>query len=99
MWEYSNVRPTRALLLENLHPFADTVLEAQGIEIERRSGALDEDELIAALLDVDLLGIRAKTQVTKRVLDNAPQHKAVGAFCIGAQQSEWGAARVGGVAG
>src|SRR5690625_7424174 len=44
VWEYSNVRPTRALLLENLHPLADTVLEAQGVEIERRSSALDEDE-------------------------------------------------------
>src|SRR5690625_6249119 len=36
VWEYSNVRPTRALLLENLHPLADTVLEAQGVEIEDR---------------------------------------------------------------
>src|SRR5690625_3200231 len=62
VWEYSNVRPTRALLLENLHPLADTVLEAQGIEIERRSGAMDEEELITALQDFDLLGIRSKTR-------------------------------------
>ena len=33
------------------------------------AGALDEDELIAALEGVDLLGIRSKTQVTARVLE------------------------------
>src|SRR5690625_3316108 len=98
VWEYSNVRPTRALLLENLHPLADTVLEAQGVEIERRSSALDEDELIAALQGVDLLGIRSKTQVTQRVLENAPDLKAIGAFCIGTNQIDLDAAAQTGVA-
>src|SRR5690625_5716610 len=86
VWEYSNVRPTRALLLENLHPLADTVQEAQGVEIERRSSALDEDELIAALQGVDLLGIRSKTQVTQRVLEHAPDLREIGAFCLGTHQ-------------
>lgn len=98
MWEYFTVTPTRALLLENLHPLADKVLEAQGIEIDRRSDALDEDELIEALRGVDILGIRSKTQVTKRVLENSPQLQAVGAFCIGTNQIDLAAARDSGVA-
>src|SRR5690625_8047374 len=92
VWEYSNVRPTRALLLENLHPLADTVLEAQRVVIERRSSALDEDELIAALQGVDLLGIRSKTQVTQRVLENAPDLNTIGADCISTYQIVFDAA-------
>ena len=61
--------PVKALLLENLHPLASTILGEAGIEVETRPGALDEDELIEALDGVDLLGIRSKTEVTARVLD------------------------------
>ena len=32
----------KALLLENLHPLASSVLAAQGVEVETRPGALDE---------------------------------------------------------
>ena len=58
----------RALLLENLHPLASTILTEAGIEVESRAGALSEDELVAALERFDLLGIRSKTEVSARVL-------------------------------
>ena len=76
----------RALLLENLHPFASSILAAQGIEVITRTGALDESELIDALQGVHLLGIRSKTHVTAKVLDAAPDLIAVGAYCIGTNQ-------------
>ncbi len=76
----------RALLLESLHPHATTILQAHGVEVTSRTGALDEDELIEALDGVHLLGIRSKTQVTRRVLDAAPDLLAVGAYCIGTNQ-------------
>ncbi|MFD0705170.1 phosphoglycerate dehydrogenase [Alloscardovia venturai] len=76
----------KALLLENIHPLAADFLRSQGIDVETRSGALDEDELITALQDVELLGIRSKTNVTQRVLDNAPNLNAVGCFSIGTNQ-------------
>lgn len=88
----------RALLLENLHPLATTILRADGAEVVARTGALDEDELIAALDGVQLLGIRSKTQVTTRVLDNAPDLLAIGAYCIGTNQIEVKAAAQRGVA-
>lgn len=88
----------RALLLENLHPVAHELLAAQGIEVTSRSGAMDEDELVASLDGVHLLGIRSKTQVTERVLEAAPDLLAVGAYCIGTNQIDLEAAARRGVA-
>src|SRR5512138_312254 len=76
----------KILLLESIHPVADGLLEAEGFEVHRTAGALKEDELVARLKGIHLLGIRSKTQVTKRVLDAADSLIAVGAFCIGTNQ-------------
>jgi D-3-phosphoglycerate dehydrogenase len=88
----------RALLLENLHPLASSILRDAGIEVDARPGALSEDELIAGLEGVDLLGIRSKTEVTARVLDAHPELVAVGAFCIGTNQIDLAAAARHGIA-
>jgi D-3-phosphoglycerate dehydrogenase / 2-oxoglutarate reductase len=88
----------RALLLENLHPLASTILTGAGIEVETRAGALAEDELLAVLERFDLLGIRSKTEVTKRVLAAHPDLVAVGAFCIGTNQIDLAAATEHGIA-
>src|SRR5579875_698860 len=91
-------RPVRALLLENIHPDATARLAKAGYEVETAPRALSEDELIGALPGVGLLGIRSKTLVTERVLDNAPDLLAVGAFCIGTNQIDLAAASQRGVA-
>ncbi len=88
----------RALLLENLHPSAVAPLESIGVEVVRRSGALDEAELIDALDGVHLLGIRSKTNVTAKVLEEASDLIAVGAYCIGTNQIDLRAAAADGVA-
>ena len=88
----------RALLLENLHPFAKSILAAQGIEVITRTGALDESELIDALAGVHLLGIRSKTHVTAKVLAAAPDLIVVGAYCIGTNQIDLAAAAKQGIA-
>ncbi|KAA1416929.1 phosphoglycerate dehydrogenase [Nocardioides humilatus] len=76
----------RALLLENIHPAAVEVLESRGYEVDLRPGALAEDELVAALAGVTLLGIRSTTTVTARVLEESPDLRAIGCFCIGTNQ-------------
>lgn len=76
----------KILLLENVHPVARQAFEEQGFNVEFIKGALDEDELIEKIKDVTILGIRSKTMVTKRVLENAPRLIAIGAFCIGTNQ-------------
>jgi D-3-phosphoglycerate dehydrogenase / 2-oxoglutarate reductase len=88
----------RALLLENIHSDAAELLRASGHDVETRSGALDEPELVSALEGVDLLGIRSTTFVTEKVLASAPQLQAIGAFCIGTNQIDLAAATGHGVA-
>ena len=72
---------TRVLLLENIHPDASARLAKEGYQVDTLPRALGEDELIEAIGDVSMLGIRSGTRVTERVLAAAPQLVAVGAFC------------------
>jgi D-3-phosphoglycerate dehydrogenase len=88
----------KALLLENIHPEAERLLAERGFEVSRRKGALEEGELIQALDGVDLLGIRSKTQVSERVLNEVTDLLAVGAFCIGTNQVNLQAAAARGTA-
>ncbi len=88
----------KILLLENVHPIAVQLFEEQGFNVEFRKGALDEAELIEAIHDVSILGIRSKTQVTRRVLEAAPKLLTIGAFCIGTNQIDLSAATERGIA-
>lgn len=88
----------KILLLENVHPVARKAFEEQGFNVEFLKGALDEDELIEKIKDVTILGIRSKTNVTRRVLENAPRLIAIGAFCIGTNQIDLKAATEKGIA-
>ncbi len=88
----------KALLLENLHPQARIILENAGFEVETRSGALDETELVEALDGVTMLGIRSKTQVTEQVLAQAPDLRVIGTYSIGTNQIDLRAAAERGVA-
>src|SRR5471030_1357015 len=88
----------KALLVENVHPDAAASLQAVGITVGTRAGALDERELSKALVGVQLLGIRSGTRVKASVLANATELIAVGAFCIGTNQIDLAAAAEQGVA-
>jgi D-3-phosphoglycerate dehydrogenase len=89
---------TRALLLENIHTDASARLAKEGYQVDTLARALGEDQLIAAIDGVNLLGIRSGTQITERVLDAAPDLVAIGAFCIGVNQIDVAAASRRGVA-
>src|SRR3954465_10244823 len=88
----------RVLLLEHVHPAAEQILRSSGFHVESLRRALDEDELVERTAGVHLLGVRSKTHVTHRVLDAADELIAVGAFCIGTNQVDLGAAASRGVA-
>ncbi|NVB77521.1 MAG: phosphoglycerate dehydrogenase [Kofleriaceae bacterium] len=76
----------KILLLENIHPVAAEAFAAEGFQVETLKGALPEAELAERVRDAHILGIRSKTQVTPKVLDEARRLLAVGAFCIGTNQ-------------
>ncbi len=89
---------TRALLLENIHPDATALLSKAGYQVETEDRALGEDELIERLAEVDVVGIRSRTNVTARAFAAAPHLLAVGAFCIGTNQIDLASASQHGVA-
>lgn len=87
----------RILLVENIHAVAQERLEAEGFEVKRISHAPDENELIKILPDYDVIGIRSKTEITKKVLDKNPRLMTIGAFCIGTNQIDLRCAKNAGV--
>lgn len=76
----------KILLLENIHQNGVKIVETEGYQVEIVPAGLDEEQLIEKIKDVSILGIRSKTQVTKKVLDNAKRLMSIGAFCIGTNQ-------------
>lgn len=75
------------LFLENISEQAVKQFTQNGyVNVKKLSGALSEEELIKELKNVHLLGIRSKTSITKKVLENAPKLQAIGCFCIGINQ-------------
>ena len=88
----------KVLLLENPDPRAAELFRQEGYQVELVPGALDEEELLARIEGVSILGLRSKTQVTARVLAAANRLIAIGAFCIGTNQIDLPAAMKKGVA-
>ena len=88
----------RILFLENISDSAAKNFRNQGYSnVEKITKALTEDELIKEVKDVHILGIRSKTQITKKVLDAAKKLQAIGCFCIGVNQVDLKAATKNGV--
>lgn len=88
----------RILFLENISDAAVKNFRQHGyVQVEKITRALTEDELIDEIKDVHILGIRSKTQVTKKILDAAKKLQAIGCFCIGVNQVDLKAATKNGV--
>ena len=87
----------KVLLLENVHASAHEIFASEEFQVEALKHALKEDELAAKIADVHILGIRSKTQVPERVLDEAKRMLALGCFCIGTNQVDLDSANKRGI--
>ncbi len=97
----ANINPTsypkdkiKILFLENISEAAIQLFRDNGYtDIKKIGGSISEDQLIQEIKNVHLLGIRSKTQITEKILANAPKLQAIGCFCIGTNQVNLHAAR------
>lgn len=77
----------KVLLLENVSDTAVRNFSRFGYtQVEKLTKALPEADLVDAVKNVHLLGIRSKTQITSKVLEAAKKLQAIGCFCIGVNQ-------------
>lgn len=89
----------KILFLENISEKAVQYFKDQGYtDVKKIAGALSEEELIKAIKDVHILGIRSKTFISKKVLDSAKKLQAIGCFCIGTNQVDIKACKQKGIA-
>jgi D-3-phosphoglycerate dehydrogenase len=85
---------TRILLLEGIHKTAVESLAAAGYRhVESLTHSLAGSDLLEAIGDVDLIGIRSRTHIDAEVLRAAKKLKAIGCFCIGTNQVDLDSAR------
>lgn len=84
----------RFLLLEGVHPSAETALRASGYSnVTVHRGALSGETLRSVLADAHFVGIRSRTRLSRELLENARLLAAIGCFCIGTDQVDLDAAR------
>lgn len=87
------------LLLEGVHQSAVESLNRAGYtNVDYVKTALAEDELIERIKDAHFVGLRSRTQLTRKVIEHAPKLVAAGCFCIGTNQVDLDAAQEHGVA-
>lgn len=90
-------KPT-ILLVENIHPIAKEYLEENGLKVDLLTYAPSEEEFIKLVPNYCALGIRSKSLITPKILENCKKVHTIGAFCIGTNQIDLLKARKEGIA-
>lgn len=88
----------KILLLEGVHQSAAECFAQHGYtQIDCHTTAFNEDELADMITDYHFVGIRSRTQLSRKVLARADKLSAIGCFCIGTNQVDTSAAREFGI--
>src|SRR5579862_4126145 len=88
----------KVVLFEGVHASAVDAFRADGYSnIEIHHKALPEPQLIDAVRDAYIVGIRSATQLTHNVLESARHLIGIGCFCIGTNQVDLATAQDRGI--
>lgn len=72
-----------AALLQDIHPEANAVFHAAGMEVVRFPKSIATADLIDMAHEVEVLGIRSGPELPKEVFEHNQSLQAVGCFCVG----------------
>lgn len=88
----------KIVLLEGIHPSATETFHAAGYsQIEHHEKALPRAELLEAITDAHIVGLRSRTQLDAEAIAHTRRLLAIGCFCIGTNQVDLRQARELGV--
>jgi D-3-phosphoglycerate dehydrogenase len=88
----------KVLLLEGISRTAVEHFRAQGYSnIEYHEKSLPEAELVAAISNAHIVGIRSRSHLTEEVINQARRLMAIGCFCIGTNQVSLATAQARGI--
>ena len=82
-----NQNKKKILLLNKISSVAANILRNKGYDVEEIN-QLTQDELKEKIKDINIIGIRSKTTLTKDILENGKNLIAIGHFCIGTDQTD-----------
>jgi D-3-phosphoglycerate dehydrogenase len=89
----------KVLLLENVSDLAVNNFKRSGYtDVQKLTKALSQGDLINAVKNCHILGIRSKSDINKNVLEAAKKLQAIGCFCIGTNQVDLESATEKGIA-
>lgn len=76
----------KVLVLENIDAKAARQFSAEKYQVEHLAASLTETELLQKISDVNILCIRSKTEITRKIIAAAKNLWAIGCYCIGTNQ-------------
>jgi D-3-phosphoglycerate dehydrogenase len=88
----------KVLLLEGVSQTAVESFRSAGYtQIEYHEKSLPEEQLIRAIADAHIVGLRSRTHLTAEVVSQARRLMAIGCFCIGTNQVDLDTAQLRGI--
>ena len=88
----------KVLLLDNIDQEAAEKFVNEGYRVEQIGTKLTEDDLVKAIKDVSVIGVRTRTKLTPRVLSAASKLMAIGVYSVGTDHVDIHGAGAKGVA-
>jgi D-3-phosphoglycerate dehydrogenase / 2-oxoglutarate reductase len=88
----------KILLLDSIDSSAADSLSAEGYRVERINEKLNEEELVKAIRDVSIVGVRTRTKLTPRVIHAGKKLMSIGVFSVGVDHVDVATAAQKGIA-